>query len=385
MPLRVYAAIVTGHLAYRGPSDVDALDGIDNARRRMEILEEVVKDAYNAIKNHEAKHPAGKSGVQRIFLAPEYYFSRQRFKDARFFSEYVRSWILLRLRTLARQCPDMLIVPGTVLWSGRALEKPSLVQEQALAKGLSQKEAFKRAVLVAELKNKPRMNAMVESLSKGNVDWQYSKSAAPAKKVLVPYSIPSADGSPPTQAVGLNPVPLLGSKPMPIDMAFNTAYVLLGSTVLEYHKAGNYEEVKGEVRPLVYFSGGVKGIFTVGGIRYGLEICMDHATGVMADASNPSRKPVNIHLIVSSFVDFQDSDATLILHSSTQKPGLIKYSTGATHDARTQPVLAQSGVTLADELALKESTVSVLDVPNLSTTGNKLEGVTVHKPDAWTA
>jgi len=387
MPLRIYSAIVTGNLAYRGPEDVDALDGLDNARKRMEILEPVVKEAYSKIKDHEAKHPPSSTmGVQRIFLAPEYYFSRQRYKDARFFSEPVRGWILTRLKALSRACPDMLIIPGTVLWASQALTRPTFVQEAAEKRGLSKKDAFKEAVLVAELKNKPRMNAMINSLSAGKEDWQYSKSATPAKNLLVPYAIPpSVKGSKPTQAFALNPLRLLGPKPMPINVAFNTAYVLLGSKVLEYHKTGNYQEVKGEVRPLVYFSGGVKGIFTLGGLRYGLEICMDHATGVLADPSNPNRKPVDIHLIVSSFVDFKNSDATVILHSSTQKPGLITYKDGSTHDARTTPVLAQSGVTKADEFKSKESTVTVLNVPNLSSSGTLLEGITLHEPDQWTA
>jgi predicted amidohydrolase len=369
MSLRIYAAIVTGRLTKNQQDEVGALDGLNNARYRMEILEPLIKDAYREIKDHETKNPAPDS-VQRIFMAPEYYFSRQQQKDARFFDESVRGWILFKLRALARQCPDLLIVPGTVLWSSQALTSPTQVQKQALAKGASPKDAFKQAVLVAELKNKPRIQAMQESLSKGQPDWQYSPSVAPVR------------------AQALNPVALLGPNPMPLDVAFNTAYVLLGSTVLEYNKTGNYKEVKGEAKPLVFFSGGIKGIFSLGGIRYGLEICLDHNIGVLADVTNPQRKPVDVHLIVSDSVQFKQSDAKVIFHSSTVPKGTPVLGSGGRPElARTDPVLAQPGVTLASQFGLKGSpvTVYVVDVPNLNASGSNLTGITVHLPDAWVA
>jgi hypothetical protein len=93
--------------------------------------------------------------------------------------------------------------------------------------------------------------------------------------------------------------------------------------------------------------------------RYGLEICMDHAQGVLT-------KVVDIHLIVSSFVNFKATKAALVLHSSTQKPGPYT-SGGVTNIAKTDPCQLNPGqANHVGTLNGKLADVFVVDIPALN-------------------
>ena len=92
------------------------------------------------------------------------------------------------------------------------------------------------------------------------------------------------------------------------------------SNGLKYHKIGNYKEVEGESDTIVFASGNIVGRFKVGDVKYALEVCMDHAVGVVAQTTFCQADEPHVRLLVSSYVD-QEKSSTLndlaVLHSST--------------------------------------------------------------------
>src|SRR5262249_53918319 len=62
-----------------------------------------------------------------------------------------------------------------------------------------------------------------------------------------------------------------------------------------------------------------------GGVKYGLEVCMDHAQGVMGTTLGSQGK-AHVHLIISSYVGFKSHNAPVTLHSSTES-GDLKATT----------------------------------------------------------
>ena len=80
------------------------------------------------------------------------------------------------------------------------------------------------------------------------------------------------------------------------------------------------------------------GTFLLGSVEYGIEICMDHAIGVL-DTLAPGYTP-DVRLIISSWVDenkVSTNASAVVLHASTQQPTYLKGGTGWI-EAKTLPV-----------------------------------------------
>ncbi|MBI3462439.1 MAG: hypothetical protein HY000_05175 [Planctomycetes bacterium] len=277
MDMRLYAAIVSEATDL---PETQALKGLGKAMKQMERLEKLVSDAWDAITTERQAHPV--VNYQSVFLAPEYFFSNQRHANDRFFSHDVKRTIIGRLSALAKKYPHLLIIPGTMLWTKDLFDKKLTM----LGRGASR---------VTKTVNQGRVNKMVTRIQTASTThgtqtnqkgWSHTRDVQTQDRKI----------------------------------AQNVAYVCLGPTILKYHKVGNYEEVMNETDDLLFVPGSLIGRFTVGGVKYGLEICMDHALGVFDSSVQAPNDRVHVQIIVSSFVSCpQNPNASVTLHSSTQE------------------------------------------------------------------
>jgi hypothetical protein len=82
---------------------------------------------------------------------------------------------------------------------------------------------------------------------------------------------------------------------------FNTARGLLnGRVVVTYNKQCNFHEEVGD-NNLIFAPGGRNGITEIEGIRFGLEVCLDHAMGTLARQSRTER-PIDVQIVLSDHV-----------------------------------------------------------------------------------
>jgi predicted amidohydrolase len=278
MDMRLYAAIVSEE------SDLPQtykLKGLGKALKQIERLEKLVASAWEAITTQRQAHPV--TNYQCVFVAPEYFFSNQRYRNDRFFSHDVKRTIIQRLSTLAKRFPQLLIVPGTVLWT------KDLYDKQLVSRGLFRKPKVVRTFNQARFdKAKARIEAAgsthgTQTSLKG---WSHTRD----------------------------------DQTREVKIAQNVAYLCLGATMLKYQKVGNYKEVENEKDELVFVPGSLIGRFTVGGVKYGLEVCMDHALGVFDSSVQSPDDKVHVQIVVSSFVSVkQNPNALVTVHSSTMK------------------------------------------------------------------
>lgn len=312
--MRLFAAIVTEDTEV---PETQSLDGLDKARVKMERLEQAVAEAWGDIQQSLQAHPV--MSWQAVFLAPEYYFSKQREVSDRFFSQNIKQWVLHRLVALSRKFPKFLIIPGTVLWTKKAYTTTKTVTPQ----GMDQETYAVNANRVANAKNRIQ-GAAAFGTDTTSKEWAYKNDSS----------------------FTTTPAKLLDSAHLKqTRIAQNVAYVCLGDQVLKYHKVGNYEEVRGESGNIVFVPGNIVGRFSVGGVKYGLEVCMDHALGVLESTINAPTDKVHIALIVSSYVSNKSStNGAVTLHSSTMsQQAYVDNDSGNSTTTGTAPVRFEGG------------------------------------------
>jgi predicted amidohydrolase len=247
---------------------------------------------------------------QSVFLAPEYYFSNQRHSNDRFFSQDVKRYIVSRLRTLARQYPEILIIPGTVLWKKNAFSGVLTLGKPG--EGLKRQQTQKSVDRVNKTLNRI-VNARAQFNTTSNFPgWSHSGQFG---------RNPDSYNTEHNEDKFFMPKHYLeNAKDLNTEIAQNVAYIFKDDVVLKYHKVGNFQEVMNEQSNIVFAPGNITGLFKVGGVPYGIEVCRDHAQGVLSG----SLQNVNIHIIISSWIANTPvrtalTNGGVLLHSSTKK------------------------------------------------------------------
>lgn len=293
--MRLYAALVR---EATDQPETTALQGLGRAMAQMDRLETMVGDAWRDMQTEFQAHPV--QSAQYVFLAPEYFFSNRRTANDRFFSHDVKRATIDRLRALSRQYPRVLIIPGTMLWT-KALYESRLVM---MGRGQSQRVMVPNNARIQ--KANARINvAAVFGTEVNAIDWAFSRAVSTDQQ----------------------------------KMAQNVAYLCLDGHILKYQKVGNYREVANEADDLVFVPGSIVGRFSVGNVRYAIEVCMDHALGVF-DRTVPVEGTVDVQLVVSSYVSVkQNPNASVTLHSSTEEQQVVgDDTTGRAETAGTAQV-----------------------------------------------
>jgi hypothetical protein len=111
----------------------------------------------------------------------------------------------------------------------------------------------------------------------------------------------------------------------PCYLASNVAYMFNdGRPVGVYYKRADFHEVlPGYAREDTVYVPGVKpGRATVGGINFGIEICLDHAYGALHHAPTVTGEPPRIHLVCSASVEFETANLLVreggyLMHASS--------------------------------------------------------------------
>jgi predicted amidohydrolase len=266
-----------------GPSD-----DIDN---RVSALEKAVKDAAIKFKDLIKQEPEYANSIQ-MFIAPEYFFGKARLNqtDGRMFEQNQKKSIVARICKLSLDNKNMLIIPGTVAWRRAVSDASTALKSQprnrlTRAQDRVQENArFGRDVLVPGNGND---QAVADYFSKQDKE-RLDKLAADGKKVY---------------------------------LARNTAYIFYNGKILKYHKRGDFEEVTNDQdKPTVFIPGIETGQFSIGNVRFGIEICLDHDIGCLAN-SDFGGNPPHVHIITSNSVEnnWTNAVAPLLLHASTDR------------------------------------------------------------------
>lgn len=300
--MRLYAVTMTGD-TNAGPSTTA---GLGRATQQVEAIEKEVAGAWGAITSSMQRDP--KPFYQCIFVAPEYYFSNQRHSNDRFYLKEVKQFIVTRLSALAKKYPKMLIIPGTVLW-----------KKSAYREGARKVEIGRGAAnIVPSPKNITRIAKTLDRLAKAHTDFATDNN-------LQGWSHAGKFGStddPTSTNESRFYMPkyyLDHAKELNTQIAQNVAYIFKNDVVLKYHKAGNFMEVEGEASNIVFAPGVISGVFNVGPVAYGIEICRDHCMQVLKKGG----RDVNIQIIISSYIPniaggMSMSNGGVLIHSSTQ-------------------------------------------------------------------
>lgn len=301
--MRLYAAI-----QYGAHPPLAAGNGIEKARQRVTRLVDAVKQSWAAI---EERTRGSNDEYQAVFVAPEFYFVNDQAPSApdRYLDHASKRWTVAQIAALAAEYPKLLLIPGTVLWTK---EKTASNAEKTKEKIRAADARFQP--MLTDLQRKyaaeyARPNVTGEQIVKGYVtaqtsgfDWAYGgmpRIPLPAGRRASFY---------------VDEVPHLA-------IAQNVAYICKGMKILKYPKIGNSSELAGQAAPAVFAPGSIAGLFSVGRVRYGLEICMDHWLGILRHGTGKLPRP-HIHIITSSCTPnrpfhFQVAENGLILHAST--------------------------------------------------------------------
>ena len=284
------------------------LNGLGRALSQVAAIEDAVKDAWQAIKVHMQSHPH--PFYQSVFIAPEYFFSNQRHSNDRFFSQDVKRVIVARLSALAKQYPKLLIVPGTILWKKKAYQS-----EMKIGQRTPPQQTAKSVARVTKTLNRITTANTQFGTERNNPGWSH---AGQFGRNPAAYDTDHNEDN-----FDMPDYYLQHADQLKTEIAQNVAYIFKDDVVLKYQKPGNYKEVENEQTNIVFAPGNISGLFKVGNVAYGMEICMDHALGVLASAN----QEVNIQIIISSWTTNRAgktvlSDGGVLLHSSTKRTGV---------------------------------------------------------------
>lgn len=304
--MRVFAALLSGTGPAPGPK------GLGQAMAQAGLLEGTLQTAHEEM----VQRGFGKTGDQAVFVAPEFWFSNAWTADDKFYSHDIKRWIVASLARMAKKYPNVLLIPGTVLW---VKSKKDAAQVEKIASRYKTVEAHHEKAFGA-LKGKNYGQQF-------DFDWLKK---AQTNEPGWSHSI--------TQPVSGN----LPKAPSPVDylqasdeilIGQNTAYVCKGDVILKYHKIGNSAETGGYAKNIVFAPGSIAGQFLVGTVRYGLEICMDHWLGILAESGAAK---VDVQIVTSSTTatrkfHFNSKPEAIFVHASNPplQSGSL-YSFGST-------------------------------------------------------
>jgi hypothetical protein len=326
----------------------------ESYRTRMDRLRAALVAANNQANRHLAGKKTGPR-VQTIFVAPEYLFAQQvgpndptltdgfhypvpyaNASDNRFLHALVKDRLLTELLSLSMAFDRMLLVPGTIAWRKPLLRTgPYRYKKQA------------DGTRGTTLKTTDRLTKAYDRVVEGT-----RRSAAvfgsPFNQELQdPLSGDLDDAGTVVHAAPTNWQKLqeLGSSAHPGTATYvgrNTAYVLHdGRVLLKYHKQGDFHEVLDTTGTTVYIPGVLNGSFEVDGVRFGLEVCLDHNIGYLR--KHPDGKEPHIHLIASASVSLDRHNVRV------KEGGFVLHADAEPND--TQVVRRQKRVLLKGKMS----------------------------------
>jgi predicted amidohydrolase len=240
-----------------------------------------------------------------MFVAPEYLFARS--DREHLIGEDEKRDVVLRLQALSRKWQEMILVPGTIAWKKPA-ERPidkRFKKDPRTGLRTGPEKPLTRFAKFTERTTRAGMERY--RLARHGVDQQFAGYAPHIREAMEPQRQGAIEQAQ-TQALE-EPAKLaralaekLNSAPERCFLARNTLYAFYnGAEVGRYHKRADYYEVfpsESDDGYIVFEPGapgdGHPNHFEANQIRFGVEICKDHAAGYLSQLSGGSRPDVQV-------------------------------------------------------------------------------------------
>jgi hypothetical protein len=245
-----------------------------------------------------------------IFIAPEYYFSKPNAKGEREFLDLPSKNMLdVQLKQLSKAFPKILLIPGTIHYEAEmtTVDKVKAGEQLLLATSdrIFREEAHYRA----------NPKSSVPALANPKLILDYSMD-----KTLDGYGPECSDAPSANRLAGV----LLNPKAKPRWVHNVTSLLLNGNAWGTYDKHTDFFEAKSISPDRSMFVPGTRDQCPVigdgvRGFRFGVEICFDHANGVLKNL-NPGN--LAFHIVVSDCVENETGHMAMrnsgyFLHAST--------------------------------------------------------------------
>jgi hypothetical protein len=302
---------------------LDTTSQTDSIDTRKTNLENALRAAYA-----DLGQPARSDGIspKGLFIAPEYLFAKpvssgssgHTLGSGRQLEEGEKDLLVNYMKHVSSTMPDLLIIAGTVAWR-KPFERPVDKQKRSRDGSDKTQSRLEKARAAIEEYAKTAFPSASTPLSQHlSGAWRQSSTsssvaATTSAKKLEDLSV-NAFFSEPAGFVGRN-----------------TAYVLLNGDVLfKYNKRGDFHEVlhDNSADGTVFVPGLFDGRFLVKtaeqpprSIEFGLEICLDHAVGMLERTVAPKGR-VDVHLITSASVAVEPKNVAVkdqgyLVHASS--------------------------------------------------------------------
>jgi predicted amidohydrolase len=102
-----------------------------------------------------------------------------------------------------------------------------------------------------------------------------------------------------------------------LKVCYNSAFFFLRGFIARYDKQADWDETESVPNASVFTPGGFPCIFLVHGIKFGIEICFDHANGLL----ETKNAKVDIHVVLSAWTQSRTIVGTHFVHSSSDARG----------------------------------------------------------------
>lgn len=245
--------------------------------------------------------------VQGVFLAPEYFFSEQGAKRAPLDElDYYR--LEQKLCALSKKYPSILIVPGTIFYKKNLIRPADTLAKYKFNEKTGRRELEKTS----------------SSDRRARIGFELLAAAKNTKQVLGETAVLVGDIRPATSHLVPSHLdlakPLLDKTKNPVIVR-NAAYLFLnGRRYAKYDKQTDFKEaLSNNPDDLMFIPGTKDQCPDVLGYKCGMEICYDHANGVLQ-----KRAPVGLHFhfVVSDWAKIDRSHMAMakggyFFHAST--------------------------------------------------------------------
>jgi len=250
----------------------------------------------------------GDGKISSIFIAPEFLFTSPTRDNAKTtaIDTLKRDWVLEKLEGYAARDPGMLMMPGTIVFKqplGEDVNKRAIINLTNAIKPFSS-VAPKKPIKPHESFEAHAKNVTADAYYRSQI---IELEAWEKKKVNT--SAPTMEHS---------------------FLIKNRTYVYFGGTkVFSYGKKSNMNDYFDDTEKGIYIPGKKAGITNIGGLKIGIEICLDHSVGMLKQHMGAA--DLDLQLICSAEVpNMNGSCATrrggYMLHASTddQHTGVLK-------------------------------------------------------------
>lgn len=311
---------------------------------RLQLLKTILVQIRRDLSSTQYIDTRSSQEIRAILTAPEYFFAKDPRQGSRHYSKKESDFIQEGLAFLSSQYKGVLLIPGTVAWKQPAFKYPKIPSgfksfvknfiehlDDKVARGvrINVKTALDQFIL--ELENPAHLHQEAhEELSlallstprpfhyHGGMKGNPAPNDPRIKKQIIAFARKD------------------------LSLCRNTAFFYLNGTQrYEYHKRGDYNEVPYDYLNNIHIPG-LKNppIIEIGGLVFGIEICLDHNSGWLkrfiqkSSCVNPIYKAdqIDIHLILSAHVE-HDRDKV-----QKHKKGYVIHSSSVEESRRPRPL-----------------------------------------------